>query len=78
MQSDLELSIGVRSEPGLPGGGTTFRPLSSLGAAFGPTAADIDPDVLILGRTPASFEAVSSGPRTRGRPWSRGPSSGTT
>lgn len=52
----------VRSDPAF------FRSVrvdQELGTIVWPNGADIDPDVLILGRTPAAFEAASSGSRAR-------------
>jgi hypothetical protein len=52
LRTDTALFQSVRVDP-------------ELGTIVWPNGADIDPDVLILGRTPASFEAVTSGSRTR-------------
>jgi hypothetical protein len=50
----------VRSDPAF------FRSVrvdEELGTIVWPNGADIDPDVLVLGRSPAAFEAASSGSR---------------
>jgi hypothetical protein len=52
LRADPALFQGVRVDP-------------ELGTIVWPNGADIDPDVLVLGRTPAAFEAASSGSRTR-------------
>ena len=52
LRADTALFQAVRVDP-------------ELGTIVWPNGADIDPDVLVLGRTPASFEAASSGSRTR-------------
>lgn len=52
----------VRSDPDF------FRSVrvdQELGTIVWPNGADIDPDVLVLGRTPASFETASTAPRAR-------------
>ena len=52
----------VRNDP------TFFRSVrvdAELGTIVWPNGADIDPDVLVLGRTPAAFETADRGSRAR-------------
>jgi hypothetical protein len=52
----------IRSDPAF------FRSVqvdAELGTIVWPNGADIDPDVLILGRTPAAFETTRTGSRAR-------------